>query len=138
MPGASSFDYAILRVVPHVERGEFVNAGVVLFSREKRFLGAKVRLDAARLRAIAPDCDPAEFSAHLEVFPVLAEGGAAAGPLGSLTQAERFHWMTAPRSTVIQPSAVHSGASDDPAAELDRLMAAMVEAPRAGYGRGSP
>lgn len=130
MPAASSFDYAIIRVVPHVERGEFVNAGVVLFSREKRFLGARVRLDPARLKAIAPECDPAEFATHLELFPLLAEGGPAAGPLGALTQAERFHWMTAPRSTVIQPSPVHSGASEDPAAELDRLMATMVELPK--------
>ena len=131
MPGACSFDYAVIRVVPHVERGEFVNAGVVVFSREKRYLAARVHLDRARLLAMAPDIDLESVQAHLDVLPALAEGGKAGGPLGELTQAERFHWLTSPRSTVIQTSPVHSGWSENPAAELDRLMATMVLPPAA-------
>ncbi|MCC7364985.1 MAG: DUF3037 domain-containing protein [Dehalococcoidia bacterium] len=127
---ACSFDYAIIRVVPSVERGEFVNAGVVVFSREKRYLGAQVELDRGRIQALAPTADLDAIEQHLEVFPLLARGGKDAGPLGELTQAERFHWMTAPRSTIIQVSPVHSGCSDDPAAELEQLMATMVRPPQ--------
>jgi hypothetical protein len=125
-PAASpaSFDYAIVRVVPRVERGEFVNVGVILFSRTRRFLGACVEVDRARLAVLAPagfDLDRVE--AHLALIPAIARG---AGPIGALPLADRFHWLTAPRSTVIQTSPVHCGQCDDPAAALDHLMGVMV------------
>lgn len=126
MSALSAFDYAIVRVVPRVERGEFINAGAILFCRPRRFLAARVELDHARLLALAPEADLAEIERHLEAIPMVAAGGPAAGPIGRLTQAERFHWLTAPRSTTVQPSAVHSGLCGDPAAALDHLLATMV------------
>ena len=122
----SSYLYAIIRVVPHVERGETLNAGVVLLCRQRRFLGARTALDEARLAALAPDCDAAAVRPHLEAIEAIARGDAAAGPMATLTIAERFHWLVAPSSTIIQPSAVHTGLTDDPAAELDRLVATLV------------
>lgn len=120
------FQYAIIRVVPRVERGEFFNAGVILLSRPHRFLGAKVALDEARLRAIAPDADPATILPHLAAIERIAAGDPSAGPLAGLTPAERFHWLVAPSSTVIQPSEVHTGLCDDPAAELEHLFERLV------------
>ncbi len=126
MPERSSFDYATIQVVPHVERGECINAGVILYCRTRSFLGARIMLDRQRLAALAPDADLAAIETHLEVIPRICEGGAAAGPIGQLSQSERFHWLVAPRSTVVQPSAVHSGLCEDPAAALDRLLETMV------------
>jgi hypothetical protein len=126
MPAPSSFDYAIVRVVPRVERGEFINAGIILFSRTRRFLVAQIELDRQRLAALAPTCDPDEVQRHLDVITLVCAGGAAAGPIGQLSQAERFHWLVAPRSTIIQPSPVHSGLDDDPAAALARLFDELV------------
>lgn len=126
MLARSSFDYAIVRVVPRVEREEFINAGVILFCRTRRFLGARVELDTARLATLAPDLDPAEVKEHLDSIPRVCAGGAAAGPIGRLSLPERFHWLVAPRSTMIQPSAVHSGLCADPAAMLEHLMQTMV------------
>jgi hypothetical protein len=125
-PPRSQFQYAIVRVVPRVERGEFVNAGVIVLSRPQRFLGAKVGLDEERLRAIAPDADPATILPHLAAIERIAAGDPSAGPIAGLTQAERFHWLVAPSSTVIQSSEVHTGLCDDAAAELEHLFERLV------------
>jgi hypothetical protein len=122
----SQFQYAIIRVVPRVERGECLNAGVVMLCRPQRFLGAKVGLDEARLRALAPDADPATILPHLAAIERIAAGDPSAGPIAGLTPAERFHWLVAPSSTVIQPSEVHTGLCQDPAVELDHLYERLV------------
>ena len=122
----SSYDYAIVRVVPRVERGEFVNAGVLLFCRTRRFLGARIALDASRLVAIAPQLDITDVARHLAVIPLVCAGGVGSGPIGLLPLAERFHWLVAPRSAMIQTSPVHSGLCDEPAAELEQLLEALV------------
>jgi len=122
----SQFQYAIVRLVPLVERGECLNAGVVLLCRPKAFIGARMELDAARLRAIAPDVDPATITPHLDAIERIARGDPAGGPIARLSIAERFHWLVAPASAVIQPSAVHTGLTDDPAAELEHLMDRLV------------
>ena len=128
MPGAprSPYLYAIIRVVPRVERGEALNAGVVLLCRPLRFLDARTALDEDRLAALAPDCDAAAVRPHLDAIEAIARGDAAAGPMARLTMAERFHWLVAPSSTIIQPSAVHTGLTDDPAAELEHLVDTLV------------
>lgn len=123
----SPFAYAIVRVVPHVERGECLNAGIVLFCRPRRFLAARLRLDEARLRALAPDCDPDEVRPHLDAIERIAAGDPSGGPIARLPQAERFHWLVSPSSTVVEPSEVHSGLTADPAATLDHLLATLVE-----------
>ena len=120
------FQYAALRIVPRVERGEAVNAGVVLFCRPLRFLGARTELDERLLAALAPDCEPAEVRAQLETLVAVAEGRQEGGRVAGLPQSERFHWLTAPASTIVQPSAVHTGLTADPAAELDRLFRMLV------------
>jgi hypothetical protein len=129
VPARSTFDYAIIRVVPRVEREEFLNAGVILFCRTRRYLNAVVELDATRLAALAPHLDVEEVQQHLAAIPLICRGGAAAGPLGALTPAERFHWLVSPRSTLIQTSPVHSGLCDDPDAALAHLLEAMVRLP---------
>jgi hypothetical protein len=120
------FQYAVIRVVPRVERGESMNAGVVLLCRPRRFLAARVALDRARLAALAPDVDPETIEAHLAAIERIAAGDPGAGPIARLGQGERFHWLVAPSSTVIQPSEVHTGLCDDPALELDHLVAHLV------------
>ncbi len=131
MPARSSFDYAIIRVVPRVERGECMNAGVILFSRTRRYLAARIELDVPRLLALAPEAerDLAAIEQHLDAIPVICAGGAAAGPIGALSQAERWHWLVAPTSTIIQPSPVHSGLCTEPAVMLEHLLATMVRPP---------
>jgi hypothetical protein len=125
--GRAPFQYAVLRVVPHVERGERINAGVVLFCRPRRYLAARTDLDEAALAALAPWCDAAEVRALLSVVEAVAAGNAAAGgAIAALPLSERFHWLTAPSSTVVQPSPVHTGLTEDPARELDRLFSALV------------
>lgn len=126
MPAPASFDYAIVRVVPRVEREEFVNAGVILFCLERDYLAAKVELDRARLRALAPDVDLTLVQEHLAAVPRVAAGGEGSGPIGKLSARERFHWLVAPRSTIIQVSPVHSGLCEDPERALDRLVERMV------------
>jgi hypothetical protein len=121
------FQYAIVRVVPRVERGECLNAGVILMCRPRRYLAARTGLDESKLAALDPTCDPAEVRAHLDAIERIAAGAAGSGPIGRLSQAERFHWLVAPSSTIIQPSEVHTGLTDDPAAELEHLLAALVE-----------
>ena len=123
---ASPFQYALVRVVPRVERGECVNAGVVLFCRPRRFLAARIMLDEARVRALAPDADMAAIRGHLDAFTRVAAGDETAGPIAALPASERFHWLVAPSSTVIQCSPVHTGLTADPAGELDRLAARLV------------
>lgn len=123
---AHSFDYAILRVVPRVERGEFVNAGVVLFSSEHDFLDAAIDLDHRKVLALFPEADLAAIEEHLAAVPRVCAGGQGSGPIGRLTKRERWHWLVAPRSTVLQVSPVHSGLCDDPAKALAQLMDGMV------------
>jgi hypothetical protein len=123
------FAYAIVRVVPRVERGESLNAGIVLLCRPRRFLGARVALDEARLRALDPACDPADVRDHLAVVEQIAAGDPAGGPIAALSQPERYHWLVAPSSTIIQPSEAHTGLTADPAATLEHLFATLVIAP---------
>jgi len=128
MPAPSAFSYAILRVVPRVERGERLNVGVVVFARQHDgFLGMRAELDEARLAALAPDLDAAAVRPHLDALCAVAAGDPAAGPLASLEPSERFGWLVAPSSTVLQPSEVHTGVTADPAATLERLFAELVE-----------
>jgi hypothetical protein len=121
-----SFDYALVRVVPRVERGEFLNAGVILFCSTKAFLDSRIALDRARLLALAPEADADLVEEHLSVIPRVCAGGPAAGPIGVLTQRERFHWLVAPRSTIIQPSPTHAGVHHDLEAALEHLLAKFV------------
>ncbi len=120
------FQYAIVRVVPRVERGEALNAGVVLLCRPRRFLAAKVGLDHGRLAALAPGVDPLTIETHLAAIERIATGDPSAGPIAQLGQGERFHWLVAPSSTVIQASEVHTGLCDDPAVELEHLFDQLV------------
>ena len=125
-PPRNAFQYAIVRVLPRVERGECLNVGVVLLCRPRRYLGARIALDEGRLAAFAPDLDPATIRPYLDAIERVAAGDPDAGPIARLEPAERFHWLVAPSSTIIQASEVHSGLCDDPAAELDHLMATLV------------
>jgi hypothetical protein len=128
MPGDASepFQYALLRVVPDLERGETLNAGVVLFSRRHGFLDARVRLDRERLAALAAGADADAIQERLDQLVRVARGHPAAGAIAALDASERFGWLTAPASTVVQPSAVHTGLCDDPAAMLERLFERLV------------
>jgi hypothetical protein len=121
-----SFDYAVIRVVPRVERGEFVNAGIVLFCSTKAFLEARIDLDRERLLALAPTIDCDLVQSHLDAIPRICQGGDEAGPIGALTQRARFHWLVAPRSTMIQTSPVHSGVHHDLEAALVQLVQKLV------------
>lgn len=121
MHAPASFDYAILRVVPRVERQEFINAAVVAYCPERRFLGARVHLDLARLQALWPEADIDLVREHLVAVERICSGDQAAGPIAQLPLGERFHWITAPRSTIIQPSPVHTGVCDGTESLLDRL-----------------
>jgi Protein of unknown function (DUF3037) len=126
-PARSPFQYAILRVVPRVERGECFNAGVVLHCRPRRFLAARVALDETRLRALAPGADAAAVDAHLQSLARIAAGDPGAGPIAALDASERFHWLVSPSSTIVQPSDVHTGLCEDPAETLDRLFETLVD-----------
>jgi hypothetical protein len=123
----SEFQYALLRVVPRIERGEQINAGVVLFARRAGFLAARVQLDERRLAAIAPDVEAAPLARQLDAIVRVAAGEPGAGPIAHLPQSERFAWIVAPSSTAIQPSAVHMGLCDDPADKLERLFEELVD-----------
>ena len=126
MPDTHTYDYAVIRVVPSVERGEFINCGVILYARTLRFLGARIHVDPQRLRALHAELDIDAVRELLEVIPGICAGATDAGPIAKLGQSERFNWLVAPRSAVIQMSPVHTGITGDPAAALDRLMVAMV------------
>ncbi len=121
-----AFQYAIVRVMPRVERGEYLNVGVIVLCRPQRFLEARIALDEARLLAFAPGLDPVTIRPHLVAIERVAAGDPTAGPIARLGLAERFHWLVAPSSTMIQTSEVHSGLCDDPGAELDHLVATLV------------
>ena len=129
MPTPCTYDYAIVRIVPHVERGEFVNVGAIVSSDERAYLRARFDVDEARLRAIDPALDLGVFRAALDAIAAVCEGGAAAGPIGRMPLRERFHWLVAPRSTSIQTSAVHTGRCDDLDAALESLLERMVRRP---------
>ena len=122
----STFDYAIVRVVPRVERGECINAGVIVSCATLDYLAAKIALDEQRLRALDPRADIADVTAALAVIPWIAAADPRGGPIAQLPRGERVHWLVAPRSAVIQTSAVHTGLCDDPAAALDQLLARLV------------
>ncbi|MEJ2555953.1 MAG: DUF3037 domain-containing protein [Anaerolineae bacterium] len=126
MPAPSPFDYAIVRVVPNVEREEFVNVGVILFCRTRRFLDTRIKLDMQRLAALFSKLDVRMVQAQLDLILRICAGGSDAGPLGELSQAERFHWLVSPRSTTIQISPVHCGLCVDPQAALDNLFEKLV------------
>jgi len=129
MPARSSFDYAVVRVVPRVEREELVNAGVILFCLERDFLAARVEVNEPRLLALWPGIDLDLVRQHLEAIPKICAGTPDSGPIGRLTLRERFHWLVAPRSTMIQISPVHSGLCDQPEERLDELFRQAVQVP---------
>ena len=126
MPEPSSFDYAVVRVVPRVEREEFVNAGVIVFCLDQDFLGARVHVDESRLKALWPELDIDLVRQHLEAFPKVCAGDPAAGPIARLTRRERFHWLVAPRSTIIQVSPVHSGLCETAEQSLEQLFRRLL------------
>jgi DUF3037 family protein len=122
VPVPSSFDYAVVRVVPRVERGEFINAGVIVFCLEHRFLDARVQVDEQRLKALWPEVDIDLVRKHLEAIPRICAGDASAGPIARLSQRERFHWLVSPRSTIIQVSPVHTGLCESPGQTLEQTL----------------
>ncbi len=134
MPELCPFDYAIIRVVPRVEREEFINAGVIVSCPSKSYLKAGIELDRARLAALDPTLDPAMVQRHLDAISAICEGGAGAGPIGSLPPRARFHWLVAPRSTIIQTSPVHTGLCGDGDEMLEHLLTKMVRVARETEG----
>ena len=131
MPETVSYDYAVIRVVPRVDREEFINAGVILFCAERNYLAARVHLDPNRVTALWPEADTALLWRHLEAIPRICAGEPEAGPIATLRKRERFHWLTSPRSTMIQVSTVHNGLCEGPEALLDDLFEKLVD----GIGR---
>jgi len=127
VPDRCTYDYAIVRVVPRVERGEFVNVGAIVSSDAEGYLAARFAVDEDRLRALDPGVDLELVRTALAAMSAVCAGGAEAGAIGRLTLRERFHWLVAPRSTIIQTSAVHTGRCDDLAGALDRLIERMVK-----------
>jgi hypothetical protein len=121
MSAPNSYDYAVIRVVPRVEREEFLNAGIIIFCLQQRFLEARVHIDEQRLLALWPQLDVNVIRHHLEAFPRICAGDPTAGPISQLSQRERFHWLVSPRSTIIQVSPVHTGLCDAPKKLLDNL-----------------
>lgn len=126
MHAPNSYDYALIQLVPSVERGECLNVGVILFCRTLGFLGARVHLNTARALALFHDLDLAVIQQQLDDMVLISQGGPEAGPLGKMSQSERFHWLVSPRSTIIQTSPVHEGVCDDPEAALEHLLKTMV------------
>jgi hypothetical protein len=133
-----TYDYAIIRVVPRVEREEFINVGVIVSCPAAEFLEARIALDEQRLRALDATLDIESIRAHLSTIPAICGGGEQAGPIGKLSQRERFHWLTAPRSTVIQTSAVHTGSCKDPNVVLEHLLDSMVRPPHTPRPESKP
>jgi hypothetical protein len=120
------FSYALYRLVPHLERGERINVGVVVFCRPLDYVAARTALDEERARALWPELDLDAVRPHLQALERVAAGDSAGGPIAGLDTTARFHWLTAPSSTIIQPSAVHTGVCDDPPAQLSRLFDSLV------------
>ena len=121
-----AFDYVIVQVVPRVERDERLNVGVILFCPAAAYLGCRIALDERRLRALAPDVDVAALASQLDAIRAVAAGALSAGPIAGLPPSERFHWLSAPRSTIVQPTSPHAGLCDDPTAALDHLFKTTV------------
>jgi hypothetical protein len=128
MPELYPFDYAIIRVVPRVDREEFLNAGVIVSCLARNYLKARIELDRDRLAAFGASIDLATVMKHLNAIPVICDGGADAGPIGQMSLSARFHWLVAPRSTIIQTSSVHTGLCEDGEAMLEHLLERMVRA----------
>ena len=135
MHALETYDYAVIRVVPRVERGEFVNAGILLSRQRPAFLEARIHLDAARVLALDPAADIETIARHLSAFPAICSGAPGSGPIGQLPLRARFHWLTATRSSIIQTSPVHMGRCGDLAATLEHLMDRMVRPPKATVPR---
>ena len=127
MPDKRTYDYAIVRIVPRVERGECMNAGIILACDVARYLKARIQLDEAVLVAMDPQADLPTIRDALAVIPAICDGGVNAGPIGKLSVRERFHWLVAPRSTIVQTSPVHTGRCGDLDAALDHLLEQMVK-----------
>lgn len=134
MPALCKYDYAVIRVVPRVDREEFVNVGVIVSCPEQSFLEARIELDERRVLALDPALDMQVVRENLAVIPLICAGGEAAGPIGLLPMRERFQWLTATRSTMIQCSPMHTGQSDDPRQTIERLLATMVRVPGSNEG----
>ncbi len=128
MPDKFRYDYAVIRVVPKVDRQEFINAGVIVSCPDLSFLEARIKLNESRLLALDPNVDLELVRKHLATIPTICRGGDGAGSIGQLPQRQRFHWLVAPRSTIIQTSPVHTGSCGDPAAALEHLVNTMVDA----------
>lgn len=126
MPSRSAFSYAVLRIVPDIEREEFVNVGLILFDRERRFLAARTVDDESALDALRPGCDHQAIRRQLEMIEQIAAGTAATAPFDAMSQSERFHWLTTPRSTIVQTGPMHAGTTDDPAATFEHLFGVLV------------
>lgn len=126
MPENHLFEYAVIRVVPKVEREEFINIGVILYCGPKKFLKCLIELDEKRLGALCCDVDVDELKGHIESFKKICSGGKDGGPIGKLSLAERFRWLTATRSTILQASKVHPGLVDDPELKLGMLFEQLV------------
>ena len=126
MSGEHTYDYSVVRVVPRVERGEQINAGVILSCEGLGYLDARIELDEAAVLALDPSVDLETLRANLATIPVICRGGSEAGPIGELPSRGRFRWLVSPRSTIIQPSPVHTGRTADPAACIERLKSEVV------------
>ena len=126
MPSRSAFTYAVLRIVPDIEREEFVNAGLILFDRERRFLRVRTGLDEQALAVLDGDCDVDAIRAQLELVEAIASGTTDVAPFAAMSQSERFHWLTTPRSTLVQPGPLHAGVTDDPEATFEHLYGVLV------------
>jgi hypothetical protein len=126
MQGNHLFEYAVIRVVPHVEREEFINVGVILYCSDKKFLSTRFDLNEVRLKALCEEIEAADLKEYINSFNLICTGGPNAGPIGKLPAAERFRWLTASRSTILQTSPVHPGLCTDPAETLDRLFGQLV------------
>jgi DUF3037 family protein len=138
VPDHCTYDYAIIRIVPKVEREEFVNVGVIVSCPTRKFLEARIELDEQRLRAIDSTLDVESIRTHLATIPAICTGGDRAGPIGQLSQRERFHWLVSPRSTIIQTSLVHTGCCKNPATVLEHLLETMVRPTRAQSPAAQP